>query len=133
MTFELLVAVRYLRAKRQTAMISVITIIAVLGVAAGVAALVVAMAMNEGQRQDFRDRLLGIQPHVKIYAARGGVSDYLAVAKKVKEVPGVVNAAPYIDRPMAIERAGQLTLINVSGVIPDQDESVARLSRNVTA
>jgi hypothetical protein len=59
MNFELLVATRYLRAKRKQTMISVITLIAILGVAAGVGALVVAMAVSEGQRQDSRRKLLG--------------------------------------------------------------------------
>ena len=61
MTFELLIAIRYLRAKRKQAAISLITFIAILGVGAGVAALVVAMAVSEGQREDIRDRLLGAQ------------------------------------------------------------------------
>jgi hypothetical protein len=86
-TFELLVATRYLRAKRKQAMISVITVIAMLGVSAGVGALVVAMAVSEGQRQDIRDKLLGAQAHVTIYSAgREGIRNYIEVAKEIEKI-----------------------------------------------
>src|ERR1700741_5071543 len=98
MTFELLVATRYLRAKREQAMISVITVIAILGVAAGVGALVVAMAVSEGQRQDIRTKLLGAQAHVTIFdAGTAGISNYRDVTEKIKTVEGVVGAAPHIE------------------------------------
>ena len=73
MNFELLVATRYLRAKREKAGISLITFIAILGVGAGVAALVVAMAMSEGQRQDIQTRLFGVQAHLTITGGHAGI------------------------------------------------------------
>ena len=64
MTFELLVAIRYLRAKRKQAVISLITLISVIGVGAGVAALIIALAINAGFREDLQKKLLGAQAHV---------------------------------------------------------------------
>src|SRR5688572_30453720 len=132
MTFELLVATRYLRAKREQAMISVITVIAILGVSAGVGALVVAMAVSEGQRQHIRDRLLGAQAHVAIYpAGKEGIPNYIEVAKEVEKVKDVVGAAPHAEQYMAI--ASTLTPVRVIGIIPELDVRVSLLSKNIVA
>jgi lipoprotein-releasing system permease protein len=133
MTFELLVASRYLRAKRKESMISVVTIIAILGVAAGVGALVVAMAMNEGQRVDLRERLLGAQGHVKIYAAQGSIENYLEVAKKIEKVPGVLGAAPHADQGMVITSVKPLKIVQVAGVFPELDGRVSKLPENIVS
>ena len=66
MQFELFVAARYLRAKRRQAVIGVITVISIIGVAAGVASLIVALAINNGFRQDLQDRLLGSTSHINL-------------------------------------------------------------------
>ena len=66
MQFELFVAARYLRAKRRQAVIGIITVISIIGVAAGVASLIVALAINNGFRQDLQDRLLGSTSHINL-------------------------------------------------------------------
>ena len=66
MQFELFVAARYLRAKRRQAVIGVITVISIVGVAAGVASLIIALAINNGFRQDLQDRLLGSTSHINL-------------------------------------------------------------------
>jgi len=66
MRFELFVALRYLRAKRRQAVIGLITVISIVGVAAGVASLIVALAINNGFRQDLQQRLLGSTSHVNL-------------------------------------------------------------------
>ncbi len=130
MTFELLVATRYLRAKRKQAMISVITVIAILGVAAGVAALIVAMAVSEGQRQDIRDRLLGAQAHLTIYpAGRQGIPNYVEVARQIETVKDVVGAAPQAFQYMAI--SSTLTPVRVTGIVPELETRVSLLSRSI--
>ena len=132
MTFELLVASRYLRAKRRQAMISVITVIAMLGVSAGVAALVVAMAVSEGQRQDIQDRLLGTEAHVTIYpAGKEGIPNYLQITKEIESVEGVIAAAPHSEQGVAI--ASTLTGVRAIGIIPEADSRVSLLSKNVIA
>jgi lipoprotein-releasing system permease protein len=131
MTFELLVATRYLRAKRKQA-ISVVTLIAVLGVAAGVGALVVAMAVSEGQRRDIRHKLLGAQAHVTIYGATGArISNYRNVAKQIEQIEGVVGAAPQAEQGMAIPTSGDYRGVRVTGIIPELDAHVSALRENV--
>ncbi len=77
MRFELFIATRYLRAKRRQAFIGVITGISVAGVAAGVASLIVALAINNGFRQDLQQRLLGSTAHVSLLRVQSdGIQDW---------------------------------------------------------
>jgi len=131
MTFELLVATRYLRARRKQAVISLITLISVLGVMAGVAALVVAMAVSEGQRGDIRSRLLGVQAHVTVLpAGPTGIPNYLELAQEIEKVEGVVGAAPHAEQGMVISSPG-LTGVLVKGIIPELEGKVSELPQRV--
>ncbi len=95
MKFEFFVALRYLSAKRRQAAVSVITLISVLGVLAGVAALVVALAINNGFRTEMEQRLLGASADISLLrASNDGIKDYDALAAHLAQVPGVVATAP---------------------------------------
>src|SRR5271167_3020612 len=97
MRFELFIASRYLRAKRRQAFIGIITAISVAGVAAGVASLVVALAINNGFRQDLQDRLLGSTSHINLLRVRSdGIKDWSALTDRLSQEPHVVAAAPAI-------------------------------------
>src|SRR6186713_1549902 len=97
MSFELQVALRYLRAKRKQSVISLITVISILGVAAGVAALVIAIAINAGFRTDLQSKLLGAQPHITIQSKDGaGIADFVNLTNKIASMDGVVAAAPSV-------------------------------------
>lgn len=94
--FEIFVAARYLRAKRRQAFISVITVISVLGVAAGVMALVIAIAVNNGFRNSLERNLLGATPHVVLLekAPSGGIEEWRALAERLERLEGVEQASP---------------------------------------
>ena len=95
MRFELFVATRYLRAKRRQAFIGVITAISILGVAAGVASLIVALAINNGFRQDLQQRLLGSTSHVSLLRVQSdGIKDWPALLERLSHQQHVVAAAP---------------------------------------
>src|SRR5260370_9868723 len=97
MRFELFVATRYLRAKRRQAFIGVITAISILGVAAGVASLIVALALNNGFRQDLQSRLLGSTAHISLLGVESdGIRDWPPLLGKLSKQPHVVAAAPPI-------------------------------------
>src|SRR5437867_10579097 len=103
MKFELLVALRYLKAKRKQAVISLITVISIVGVAAGVAALIIALAINAGFTEDLQKKLLGAQAHVRVQRRDGGgVSNYLELTKQAEQVPGVIAAAPSLYQTVLI-------------------------------
>ena len=95
-SFELFVAARYLKAKRQQSVISLITIISVLGVAAGVMALVIALAVNNGFRASLETNLLSATPHVVILEKEpsSGIADWRELCEKLRRLPGVTSAEP---------------------------------------
>src|SRR5947209_17658605 len=89
MKFEWFVARRYLRSPYRPAVLRLVTGFSVLGVAAGVATLVIALAMNTGFRETLQDRLLGVTAHVSLSRpGRGGIRDYDALAAKLAGTPG---------------------------------------------
>ncbi len=92
--FERLVAMRYLRARRQEGFISVIAVFSLLGIMLGVATLIIVMSVMNGFRQELMDRILGLNGHMTLYSNAGPMPDYDAVARLVREVPGVVLVTP---------------------------------------
>lgn len=94
--FELFVAFRYLRAKRKQAVISIITLISILGVAAGVMALVIALAINNGFRGTLQRNLLGATAHISILEKEPGygIENWRDLVAKLRKLPGVTGAAP---------------------------------------
>jgi lipoprotein-releasing system permease protein len=95
--FELFVALRYLRAGRKQAVISVVTLISVVGVTAGVMTLNIALALNAGFREEFQNRILGATSHVNVLKASAGpISDYRSLAEQVREMPEVMALIPTI-------------------------------------
>ena len=93
--FELFIAVRYLLARRKQAFISLISLISVLGVAVGVMALLIALALMTGLQEELRDRLVGSTAHVYVFKA-GGLRDPEADVQRAARLPGVVGAAPVV-------------------------------------
>ena len=97
MHFELFIASRYLRAKRRQAFIGVITAISIAGVAAGVASLIIALAINNGFRQDLQAHLLGSTAHINLLRAdSGGIKDWEALMGRLSKQTHVVAVAPAI-------------------------------------
>ena len=101
-SFELFVARRYLKARRKEAVISVITVISILGVAAGVMALVVALAINNGFRDTLQRNLLGAMAHINVQEKepRNGIENWEALAAKIRQVPHVTAAGPALYAPI---------------------------------
>ncbi len=100
--FELFVARRYLKARRKEAVISVITAISILGVAAGVMALVVALAINNGFRDTLQTNLLGAMAHINVQEKepRNGIEDWEGLVARIRRVPHVIAAGPALYTPI---------------------------------
>jgi len=100
--FELFVARRYLKARRKEAVISVITAISILGVAAGVMALVVALAINNGFRDTLQTNLLGAMAHINVQEKepRNGIENWETLAARIRQVPHVTAAGPALYTPI---------------------------------
>ena len=132
MRFELFVASRYLRAKRRQAFIGVITGISILGVAAGVASLVIALAINNGFRQDLQQRLLGSTSHVSLLRVQSdGIKDWPPLLERLRHMPHVVAAAPAIYEQVLISRGPRARGAVLKGMIPSYERKVSDLLSTV--
>ena len=133
MRFELFIATRYLRAKRRQAVIGVITGISVAGVAAGVASLIVALAINNGFRQDLQQRLLGSTAHVSLLRVQSdGIQDWRPLLDKLARQPHVVAAAPAIYEQVLISRGPRARGAVLKGMLPQYESKVGDLLKTVT-
>jgi len=133
MRFELFIATRYLRAKRRQAFIGVITALSVLGVAAGVASLIVALAVNNGFRQDLQARLLGSTSHISLLRVESdGMRDWRPLFEKLSKQPHVVAAAPAIYEQVLISRGPRARGAVLKGMLPRYERKVSDLLNSVT-
>ncbi len=133
MRFELFIATRYLRAKRRQAFIGVITAISVAGVAAGVASLIVALAINNGFRQDLQQRLLGSTAHVSLLRVQSdGIQDWRPLLDKLSKQPHVVAVAPAIYEQVLISRGPRARGAVLKGMLPQYERKVSDLLKTVT-
>src|SRR5258708_11095591 len=124
MRFELFIATRYLRAKRRQAFIGVITGISILGVAAGVASLIVALAINNGFRQDLQARLLGSTAHISLLRVESdGIRDWRPLLDKLSKEPHVIAAAPAIYGQVLISRVARAFWGLLYGILPPYERA----------
>jgi lipoprotein-releasing system permease protein len=128
--FELFVALRYLLARRKQAFISVISFISTLGVAVGVMALVIALALMTGLQGELRDRILGSTAHVYVWKT-GGIEDYQAEVEKLRAVNGVVGAAPAILGRALISSDRADAFISFKGIDPALEPNVTDIKRSM--
>ena len=128
---SLLVALRYLRAKKR-ASVSVGTLFSTLGVTLGVAALAIVMSVTGGFKQQFRDKVLGVNAHVLVLKYASDFRDYREVMEKSAKVKGVIGVAPFIINPMMVTH-GQRTATGVllKGVDPDLMPKVLDLPKHI--
>ncbi len=132
MQFAVFVALRYLKAKRRQSVISIITVISVLGVTAGVAALVIALAVNNGFRQDLEQRLLGATANINlIHPQNNTISNYNALVNRLARVPHVVALAPALYEEVLITSQQRSEGIELKGVEPQREVKVGDLLRHL--
>ena len=128
MAFELFVALRYLFARRKQAFISLISLISTIGVAVGVAALIIALALMTGLQGELRDRILGSTAHVYVWKT-GGIEDYQVEVAKLRAVEGVVGAGPAILGKALISTDRADAFISLKGVDPALEASVTDIQK----
>ncbi|MEZ5394484.1 MAG: ABC transporter permease [Bryobacterales bacterium] len=133
MSFELFVASRYLRAKRKTRFISIVTVISVIGVATGVAALVIAMAINNGVQQDLQRHLLAATAHVNLMEKEPGfgIENWRSLVNEFKQVPHVEAVAPALYGEVMITTPIRSRGCIVKGIDPASEIQVAELLRHL--
>ncbi len=125
MPWELRVALRYLTARRKQAFISLISAVAVAGVAVGVMALFVALGLMTGLQSEIRNRILGATAHVSIFRERGEpIGDYAGVVRRARGVPGVAGAAPAMYGKVLLTSATSSAVATLKGIVPAEEKTV---------
>lgn len=132
MRFEWFVARRYLRSPYRPAVLRLVTLFSVIGVAAGVATLVIALSMNTGFRETLQDRLLGVTAHVSLTRpGSGGIRNYEEMAAKLATVTGARSVAPAVYQTVLLSFAGQARGVVAKGIDPERerrsDEALQRI------
>jgi lipoprotein-releasing system permease protein len=132
MTFEWLVALRYLRSPHRPAVLRLITMLSVAGVAAGVATLVIALAMNTGFRQAIRDRLLGVTAHINLKPlGTDGIHEYRALSARLFAVSGVHSIEPALYNTVLLSAGARARGVVLKGIDPrlerGSDEALRRI------
>jgi lipoprotein-releasing system permease protein len=132
MRFEWFVARRYLRSPYRPAVLRLVTMFSVVGVAAGVATLVIALSMNTGFRETLQERLLGVTAHVSLTRPGSrGISNYEELAKKLVAIPGVKSVTPAVYQTVLLSFAGQARGVVTKGIDPERerasDEALQRI------
>lgn len=122
---ELFVGLRYLRAKRRTQFVSFITLISLMGISLGVAALIVILSVMNGFEGELRSRLLSMSAHGSVAAADGTTEDWREVLDQVVAEPGVVAAAPFIQMEGMIQSGRDLVAVLVHGVEPGYERELS--------
>jgi len=116
--YELFISLRYLRAKRREAFISLITAISMIGVMIGVMTLNIVLSVMTGFEEDLRDRILGFNPHIVLSSLSGATGDYNHLVEKARQVPGVVAAAPFIYSQVMVTSRQNVAGVLVRGLEP---------------
>lgn len=132
--FERMVAMRYLRARRQEGFISVIAGFSLLGIALGVATLIIVMAVMNGFRQELLGRVLGLNGHLNVYSLRGGpLADFDALAGRVRATPGVTMVTPTVEGQVLVNAGSQASGALVRGLRAEDFRSRPTLATNIVA
>lgn len=131
--FELFVGLRYTRAKRKNHFISFISLTSMVGIALGVAALIVVLSVMNGFQSELRTRILGVASHLEITEAGNQLSDWQGLASRLKSQPEVLASAPYVMAQGMLSYGQAVQGAIVRGVLPTQENQVADLGKHMKA
>ena len=131
MRYELLVGLRYTRAKRRNHFISFISLISMAGIALGVAALIVVLSVMNGFQHELRARILSVVSHVQLSGANGWLTDWRRVAQAARAHERVREAAPYVNAQGMLTYGQGVRGAIVRGVLPGEEDRVADIGRHM--
>lgn len=124
---SLLIGLRFSRGRRRGGMVSLISVISTLGIALGVAVLIVGLSAMNGFERELKNRILAVVPHGEIAVVNQPFSGWPETLQRIEKVPGIVAAAPYINFTGLIENATQLRAVSVKGVDPEAEQHLSAL------
>lgn len=124
---SLLIGLRFSRGRRRGGMVSLISVISTIGIALGVAVLIVGLSAMNGFERELNNRILAVVPHGEIEAVNQPWTNWREALAKVQKVPGIAAAAPYINFTGLVESGANLRAIQVKGVDPKQEQQLSAL------
>jgi lipoprotein-releasing system permease protein len=125
MPYELLVGLRYLRARRRNRFISINSLVSMIGIALGVWALIVVLSVMNGFQKEVRTRILGVVAHVQISGDNNRLADWQAIEKTALREPHVLAAAPFVQGQAMLSSGPAVRGAIVRGILPDEEAKVA--------
>ncbi|WP_026841541.1 lipoprotein-releasing ABC transporter permease subunit [Citrifermentans bremense] len=131
MPFELFIGLRYLKAKRKSTFISLITLISVAGVALGVMALIIVLAVMTGFEEQLKEKILGTNAHIVVLSSLGAVHEYPQVIKKLEGMDGVVAATPFIYNQVMLSTGKNVSGVVLRGIDVKSDAKVTNLQKSM--
>ncbi|SEQ00630.1 lipoprotein-releasing system permease protein [Solimonas aquatica] len=129
--YELLVGLRYTRAKRRNHFISFISAASMAGIAVGVTALITVLSVMNGFESELRTRILGMASHATISAYQGGLSDWAKLAELARQHPDVAAVAPYIEGEGMVKVGSDLSGTLLRGIDPKQEATVSEIAQHM--
>lgn len=129
MPYELFISLRYLKAKRKSAFISIITLISTAGVALGVMALIIVLAVMTGFEMDLKDKILGTNAHIVVLKNGGTIDDYRELMERLGKYEGVIAATPFIYNQVMLASGKNVSGVVLRGVDPETDVKVTNLHK----
>src|SRR5688572_5672966 len=133
MRYELMVGLRYTRARRRNRFIGVNSAVSMIGIAVGVWALIVVLSVMNGFQKEVRTRILGVVSHLQILADDNRLEDWIGVQKSVAQHPRVVATAPFVQAQAMLSNGQAVRGALVRGIVPAEEEKVADLARHMRA
>ncbi|OTA16137.1 macrolide transporter ATP-binding /permease protein [Xenorhabdus vietnamensis] len=127
----LFTALRFSRGRRRSGMVSLISVISMLGIMLGVAVLIIGLSAMNGFERELKNRVLSVVPHGQIYTVEQPFQDWQTALKRVKQTPGIVGASPYVEFTGLMERGEKLKAVQVRGVDLDTETNVSTLPQFV--
>ena len=131
MSFESMIAMRYVRARRQNSFISFISLVSIVGIALGVAALIIVLSVMNGFQKEIRTRMLGVASHLEVSSVTGQLNDWSAVQKLVAADPRVEASAPFIAAQGLLSAQGAVRGALVRGVVPKLEDQVVNVGSHM--
>ncbi len=129
--FELKIGLRYLKAKRKSTFISIITFISTAGVTLGVMALIVVLAVMTGFERDLKEKILGTNAHLVVIRSGAPMDDYRAMMERLQQLPGVEAATPFIYNQVMLSTGRHVSGVVLRGIDSVSNKKVTRLSRAI--
>jgi len=133
MPYELFISLRYLKAKKRSSFISIITLISTAGVALGVMALIIVLAVMTGFEMDLKEKILGTNAHIVVMKNGGSIDDYNSLMEKLNKYDGVIASTPFIYNQVMLASGKNVSGVVLRGIDPESDMKVTNLHKAMIA